>query len=217
MELTCTRLRQLGKQCRNSNLGTIIAIVLLAYAIGILLSGTVVGGLLVAGILQLGIAISCLKLTRNQELVVNNLFDGINQFATALMASILVWIYTLLWTLLFIIPGIVASIKYSMTYYILADYPELNASQAISKSKELMDGYKWKYFCMQLSFIGWIILGALTLGILYIWLAPHMLCTNAVFYEYIRSQKGWTRNSVEDVFEDRPQPEKSIDNYGEPI
>lgn len=217
MELSCTRLRQLGKQSRNSNMGTIIGIVLLAYVIGLLLSGTIVGGLLVAGVLELGIAMSCLKLVRKQQLTVNNLFDSLNQFVPALMASILMWIYTLLWSLLLVIPGIIASINYSMTYYILADYPQLTANQAISKSKELMHGYKWKFFCLQLSFIGWIIVGAFTLGILYIWLAPHMLCTNAVFYEYVRSQKGWTCNSVEDVFEDRPQIDKPTDSWGEPI
>ncbi len=216
MNITCKELRQLGKQARNRNLGNIMLIVILAGIITGALAFTGIGTLLVAGPLALGIAIASLKLARNQDIKIGTLFDGFEQFGTALLGYILMAVYTALWTMLLIIPGIVAGYKYSMTFYIIADYPELSANDAISKSKELMDGYKWKLFCLHLSFIGWWLLSCMTFGLLLLWVMPHIECTNAVFYEYVRRQKGWTRNSDEGTF-DMEQKSRPVDSYGEPI
>ena len=90
-----------------------------------------------------------------------------------------------LWMLLFIIPGIVAAYRYAMTSFILAENPELTAGEAINCSKELMDGNKWRLFCLNFSFIGWIILCGFTLGIGYLWLTPYEQAANAAFYRDI--------------------------------
>ena len=94
-------------------------------------------------------------------------------------------IYILLWSLLFIIPGIIASYSYAMTEYILAEHLELSASEAISRSKQMMDGNKWRLFCLQFSFIGWSILCAFTLGIGIFWLTPYKQAATAAFYREV--------------------------------
>lgn len=80
---------------------------------------------------------------------------------------------------------IIASYSYAMTEYILADHPELSASEAISRSKEMMEGNRWRLFCLEFSFIGWSILCAFTLGIGYLWLTPYKEAAKAAFYREI--------------------------------
>ena len=72
-----------------------------------------------------------------------------------------------------------------MTNYILAENPEMSASEAINLSKQMMDGNKWRLFCLRLSFIGWDILCGLTLGIGYLWLNPYKQTAEAVFYREV--------------------------------
>ena len=86
--------------------------------------------------------------------------------------SIVVSIFVFLWTLLLIIPGIIKSISYSQTFFVLKDHPEYSITEAITESKKIMQGYKWKYFLLNLSFIGWGILSLFTLGIGLLWLNP---------------------------------------------
>lgn len=96
-------------------------------------------------------------------------------------------LYTILWTLLFIIPGIVKSYEYQMIPYLLAENPQMSREQAFAESKRMMMGQKWKAFVLDLSFIGWNILSALTLGILGIfYVQPYMDATHAALYETLR-------------------------------
>ncbi|MBR3041458.1 MAG: DUF975 family protein [Eubacterium sp.] len=96
-------------------------------------------------------------------------------------------IFTMLWTMLFIIPGIIKSYEYRMIPYILADNPEMDRKEVFKLSKELMTGNKWKAFVLDLSFIGWEILSVLTCGILTIfYVNPYILSTNAALYEKLR-------------------------------
>jgi uncharacterized membrane protein len=89
--------------------------------------------------------------------------------------------------LLLIIPGIIAAISYSMTFYILADDNSLTAMEAIDKSKAMMEGYKLKYFYLSLRFLGWALLAILTFGIGFLWLAPYMMVASAKFYDDIKN------------------------------
>ncbi|KON70570.1 membrane protein [Peribacillus butanolivorans] len=97
-------------------------------------------------------------------------------------ASILQAIFIFLWSLLFIIPGIIKSLSYSQLFFLLKDHPQLTVLEAFSESKKRMKGLKWKYFLMHLSFIGWGILCIFTLGIGLLWLAPYAGTTMAAFY-----------------------------------
>lgn len=94
-----------------------------------------------------------------------------------------------LWTLLFIIPGIIKTFAYAMTPFVLADHPELSASEAIAESERLMKGHKFDLFFLELSFIGWIILCAFTLGIGAFWLEPYIMGAVVGFYNDIKAEK----------------------------
>jgi uncharacterized membrane protein len=142
---------------------------------------------LITGPLTLGLAICFLKFVRDEELRFENLFDGFKNFLPAFLLTLLTGIFTMLWTLLLIIPGIIAALRYSMSFYILADNPEISAMDAIKQSKELMRGNKGKLFLLSLSFIGWAILSTFTLFIGLLWLIPYIQTSIANFYEDLKT------------------------------
>lgn len=112
----------------------------------------------------------------------NNLFSRFDIFLKAFGMQFLINLYTFLWSLLFIIPGIIASLSYAMTPYILEENPTMGINEAIRESKEMMQGNKWRLFCLGFSFIGWIIICGLTLGIGYLWISPYINAAKAAFY-----------------------------------
>lgn len=118
-----------------------------------------------------------------------NMFrDGFVRWGRNVWGMFLVGLFTSLWSLLLIVPGIVKFYAYSMTPYILIDNPELSANQAIILSKKMMKGHKFDLFFLQLSFIGWIFLSIFTLGIGLLWVIPYMMTAQAAFYQDIRKE-----------------------------
>lgn len=113
------------------------------------------------------------------------LFSYFSYWKTTAVARLLQTIYILLWSLLLVIPGIVASYSYAMTDFVLAEHPEWSASEAIARSKELMYGNRWRLFCLHFSFIGWHILCIITLGIGNLWLTPYIRAAETAFYRDI--------------------------------
>ena len=109
-----------------------------------------------------------------------------------IVLGILYNIFITLWTLLFFVPGIVKSCSYALAFYIKNDNPALTANEAISESRRMMDGYKMKYFLLQLSFIGWSIVGLLCLGVGTLWVNSYMNAATAVFYEEVKAARGET-------------------------
>lgn len=142
--------------------------------------------LIIGGPFALGIVIFSLSIARDQKAEFDQLFQGFANFKKALGTYLLMVLFVLLWMLLLFVPGIIAAISYSMTFYILADDPSIGAMEAIKKSKEMMYGHKWKFFCLGLRFIGWILLCCLTFGIGMFWLAPYMQVSAAKFYEDVK-------------------------------
>ncbi|MFC3885038.1 DUF975 family protein [Bacillus songklensis] len=129
-----------------------------------------------------------LGIVRKEPVKIGDLFDPFLNFGLYVKAIglyILVAIYTLLWTLLLIIPGIIKGMAYSQAYFVLKDHPDYSINRAITESRKLMDGYKWSYFLLMLSFIGWGILSILTLGIGFLWLIPYVTASLASFYEQL--------------------------------
>ena len=119
---------------------------------------------------------------------VEQLFDGYKDFLRIFGTTLLLNIYTFLWTLLLVIPGIIKSISYSQTYFVLKDNPELSFNAAIERSMDMMEGHKMQYFLLLLSFIGWILLSILTFGILFLWVNPYQYATFANYYEYVKEE-----------------------------
>ena len=113
------------------------------------------------------------------------MFGYFSHWRTTAAAKLFRGIYVFLWSLLFVIPGIVAGYSYAMTDYILAEQPELTASEALSRSKEMMYGNRWRLFCLQFSFIGWSLLCTLTLGIGNLWLNPYIKAATTAFYREV--------------------------------
>ncbi len=148
---------------------------------------TFIGGLILAGPMMFGLAAFFLWFARRQTPQIETLFSGFSYcFVNSMLAGILTTVFTFLWSLLFVVPGIIKMYGYSMTMYVLADHPEMNAMEAIAESQRIMQGNKWRLFCLDLSFIGWILLCGLTCGILTLWVAPYQQTARAEFYESIR-------------------------------
>ena len=136
-------------------------------------------------VIEAGYARFNMNLVDQTEAKIESLFTYFYNWKTTAATRFLKTLYCFLWSLLFIIPGIIASYSYAMTGYILADHPELTASEAIERSKEMMSGNRFRLFCLHFSFIGWAILCAFTMGIGNLWLNPYKQASVAAFYREV--------------------------------
>ena len=169
----------------------VIGLVALVFAVLYFILGSFVG---------VGYAKFNLDVVDHKEAEFGTLFSCISNWKTTAVAKLLMNIYTFLWALLFIIPGIMASYSYAMTNYILAEHPELTASEAIARSKEMMRGNRFRLFCLDFSFIGWGILCLFTLGIGNLFLRPYTEAAHAAFY---REVSGTEYTYTDDGYEDK--------------
>lgn len=158
--------------------GTVTYLVIIAVVLA-------VAQIIIGCVVVVGYAKYNMDLVDGEEGKTGTLFDYFPQWKTMVAASFLQALYVLLWTLLLVIPGIIAALRYSMTNYILAENPEMKAGEAIDASKELMDGNKWRLFCLGFSFIGWEILAACVPVIGVLVLLPYTSAANAAFYRDI--------------------------------
>ena len=142
--------------------------------------------IIVSGPIVLGISIFSLNIARNKDARIEQLFEGFRNFGTSILAYVLMVLFIILWTVLLIIPGIIAAISYSMTFFIIAEDETIGAYDALKKSKEMMNGHKWKFFCLGFSFFGWFLLSIFTLGIGLLWLAPYVNVSYVKFYDDIK-------------------------------
>lgn len=145
--------------------------------------------LILGGVVQLGYSKFLLSQHDGGDYAVKDLFFQFDRFTVGFLQYFLRNLFVVLWTLLLIVPGLIKSLSYAMTPFILADHPELTAKQAIRRSMELMDGNKWDLFVLGLSFIGWELLNVLTLGIGSFWLNPYKNAAYAAFYREITAEK----------------------------
>lgn len=113
---------------------------------------------------------------------------GFNNWKHNVLVMLLMTIYTMLWSLLLIVPGIIKSLSYALTPYIVAEKPELSANESIELSMKMMDGHKMDLFLIILGFIGLAVLSIFTLCIGYLWLAPYMYAKMAAFYEDVKAE-----------------------------
>lgn len=140
-------------------------------------------GIIGAGPFSLALTDISLHVSRKKEVEFNQLFSGFSRFEDSFVLYLLNMLFIYLWTWLFIIPGIIMSYAYAMDYYILLDNPEMKPNEARKRSIALMKGNKWRLFCLNMSFLGWDILGLMTFGILFYWIEPYRQAAFAEFYE----------------------------------
>ena len=110
---------------------------------------------IVGGAAKLGYAIFNLNLVDHGNAALSDLFSQFHRLWNGFCMNFLTGLFTFLWTLLLVIPGIIKSYSYAMTPYILAENPDMTATDAITESRRLMKGNKWRLFCLELSFVGW--------------------------------------------------------------
>ena len=177
-----------AKAALSGNWGIAIGIWVVYLVLGSAIAFTFIGPIILSGVFAFGFMAAYLTLVRTKSTSFETLFSGFSNFGTTCVAGILQTIFLTLWTLLFIIPGIVKIYSYSMTYYVLHDNPNLSASEAITESRRMMNGYKGKLFCLDLSFIGWFLLSALTLWLLGFYVLPYYNAARARFYEALKNK-----------------------------
>lgn len=138
---------------------------------------------IIGGAVSLGLKLFNVRLITNQpQRPFSTLFERFDILLKALLLQLAMGFFIFLWTLLLIIPGIIAAYRYSMAPYLMAQNPNLGVMEAINMSKKMMMGHKGRLFILELSFIGWAILCVFTLGIGYLWLFPYMNASEAAFY-----------------------------------
>jgi uncharacterized membrane protein len=168
-------------------IGTFLVYTLITSSFGAMRQAGVIG-LLIGGPLALGAAMFSLNISRGRDARLEQLFDGFKFFSKSLVTYLLMLLYVILWMLLLIIPGIIAALSYSMSFYILADDQSLRPQEVLELSKKMMYGYKWKLFGLCMLFLLLALLCILTLGIGFLWLIPYANVTMAKFYEDIKDK-----------------------------
>ena len=161
------------------NGGRLLAVLLVGIGLWAILQ------LIVGGAVQLGYAHFNLNLVDGNDAAISDLFSQKDRLWDGFCMKFLQGLYIALWSLLLVIPGIVKTYSYAMTPYIMSEHPSLTANEAITESRRIMDGNKWRLFCLQFSFIGWALLCALTAGIGNLWLHPYQETAQASFYRQI--------------------------------
>lgn len=164
-------LTAMARESLKGNMGLALGIYLLYVVVMMAMSVVPVAGmiasLLASGPMIVGFTLCFLVLSRGQRPEISLLFSGFKRFSTCLGAFWLMYLFVMLWSLLLIIPGIVAGVAYSQIFFIIADDPSVGAMEALERSKAMMQGRKWKYFCLCLRFMGWWMLVALLFGIMF--------------------------------------------------
>ena len=209
MKTENSALMQMARESLQDRWGTAIAALLIYFLMGLFSQfipfiGSI-AWFVVTGPFVVGLAIFSLSIARGKDARVEQIFDGFKKFEKALIAYLLMVVFVLLWMLLLIIPGIIASFAYSQTFYILADDDTIEPLEALKKSKEMMYGYKWKLFSLFLWFFLLSLLCILTLGIGFLWLMPYMQVTLAHFHLDLKGE--WEEERSDgDLLEDLLDP-----------
>jgi uncharacterized membrane protein len=154
---------------------------------------TVVTALLafvIGGAVRLGMCTFNINVIKRKESGFMDLFSQFHRLGTGFCMNFVLGLFIFLWSLLLVIPGVIAAFSYAMVPYLMAEFPDLRLMDAIRESKRLMRGNKWRLFCLGFSFIGWELLGALTMGIGYFWINPYRQMAETAFYMHVTGRDG---------------------------
>ncbi len=150
----------------------------------------IIGSYIVAGPMMVGFIFYMKQIRNGEQPKLESLFNGFNDFLRAFLGYFLAMIFIALWSMLLFIPGIIKVYSYAMTPFVIADeeYDGLSANEAINRSMDIMRGKKWKLFCLQMRFFGWMMLAMLTCGILLFWVVPYVQMATLNFYEDAKAE-----------------------------
>ena len=179
-----SELKVAAKQQIKGNIGIYFVCMLVVAVLSSIIPG--LAGLLLAPPLTLGMAAIALGMTNGDKADISTLFNGFQKFGPAVLLNILIAVFTMLWSMLFIIPGIIKAISYSMSYFILSENDDMTALEALNESKRITQGRKGDLFVLYLSFIPWFLLCMITFGLAYIYVGPYMQTTLANYYNKIK-------------------------------
>lgn len=146
---------------------------------------------IISGPLTYGVARTTVECVEGEKWDISHAFHGFKEdFGGSLLLGFLQSLFIALWTLLLIIPGIVKTYSYAMAFYIKQekDNKDMEAVECITESRHMMDGHKWQLFCLDFSFLGWYILGALCLGVGVFFVTPYHETARANFYEALKAE-----------------------------
>ncbi|MBE6704186.1 MAG: DUF975 family protein [Ruminococcaceae bacterium] len=166
----------------------LIAVVILCVVNLIPIIGSIAAYFVISPAITLGLTMIYITIASDWEIEIGDVFKGFNRFFDAFKVQFFVSLFTFLWSLLFIIPGIIKSLSYSMAMYIMADEPGIDALDAINKSARMMEGHRMELFLLELSFIGWGLLCVVTLGIASVYVVPYEQTTMTNFYFYVKGE-----------------------------
>lgn len=183
---TFCEMKTLAKSQIKGRIGILLVMYLIAFACICIpclipLVGDLVSNIVAAGF-TLGLTIVYLKLAKSEDISIGNVFAGFDDFWTAIKAQFFMGLFTFLWFLLLIIPGIIKAFSYSMTFFILAENKGMPVLKAITLSRKMMDGHKLDLLLLSLSFFGWYLLVIFTFGLAAIWVCPYFYATYSNFY-----------------------------------
>ena len=165
-------------------------------------------GSLIEIFLTLGLTSYYLKISRNEDAEVGELFSKGNIFLKGVVISFLVALVVGLGCILLIVPGIILAFCYSMTTYILIDNPEVGITDAMKQSREMMNGHKMDFFMLGLSFVGWYILSFLTCGILFLYVMPYIYVATSNFYNQIKDGGSVVKEEVVETVDEPKETEE---------
>lgn len=200
-----------GNIFANAWLFTLLAI-LINGAILSFTSISIIGAILLYGPMTYGLAKFMLLITRSEgkKTDLATLFNGFtDDFGGTLCLGLLQSVYIFLWSLLFFIPGIIKKYSYAMAQFIKVDHPEYSATECITASRKMMQGHKWKLFCLQLSFIGWAIVGSLCFGVGTLWVQAYVQAATAAFYEELNSKNTVVAQEVANEPNNQPEEQNA--------
>ena len=186
-------LKAKAKEQIKGNIGILFVMMLIVGAVGGLANvipvvGSIAAAIVIIPAFSIAMVIVYLKLVSGVKPEIAELFQHFNKFWASFKVTFFMGLFTMLWSLLLYIPGIIKGLSYSMSMYILAENPDMPALEAIDRSKKMMDGHKMELFVLMLSFIGWYLLCMVTFGIAAIYVVPYMSATMANFYNNIKGQ-----------------------------
>ena len=151
--------------------------------------------LVIGGAVTMGRCTYFIKLHNHEQAGFWDLFSQFNRIWDGIKMQVMMSVVILFWTMLLIIPGIIAIYTYAMVPFLMAEFPELGIINSMRESKRLMRGNRWRLFCMEFSFLGWNLLSALTMGLLNLWINPYMNASMTAFYMEVTGRSGYSQNT----------------------